>query len=60
MISARHNQRSVAAQNRKELIAAGFNRRDLVKMGLATSAGWPVTKRGVSARALKSAGFADG
>jgi hypothetical protein len=60
MISARQNQRSVAAKNRKELIAAGFNRRDLVKMGLVTSAGWLVTTRGVSARALNSTGFADG
>jgi hypothetical protein len=42
------------------LIAAGFNRRDLVKMGLVTSAGWLVTTRGVSARALNSTGFADG
>jgi hypothetical protein len=39
MISARQKQRSVAAKNRKELIAAGFNRRDLVQMGLVTSAG---------------------
>jgi FtsP/CotA-like multicopper oxidase with cupredoxin domain len=60
MMSARQNPRSVAAKNRKELIAAGFTRRDLVKMGLVTSAGWLVAKRGLSARAVNSAGFEDG
>jgi FtsP/CotA-like multicopper oxidase with cupredoxin domain len=59
-MSARQTLRSVAARNRRELIAAGFTRRDLVKMGLVTSAGWLVAKRGLSARALNSAGFEDG
>ena len=40
-----------AAKNRRELIAAQFSRRDLMKMGLLTSAGLLIPKRGLSARA---------
>ena len=40
-----------AAKNRRELIEAGFSRRDLVKMGLLTGAGYLVAKGGLSARA---------
>jgi FtsP/CotA-like multicopper oxidase with cupredoxin domain len=40
-----------AAKNRQELIAAGFSRRDLLRMGLLTGAGYLVTKSGLSARA---------
>src|SRR5262245_7622210 len=40
-----------AAQNRRELIAAGFGRRELFKLGLLTSSGYLVTKGGLSARA---------
>lgn len=40
-----------AVDNRKELIAAGFTRRDLMRMGLLTSAGYLVAKGGLSARA---------
>ena len=32
----KEKQREVAAKNRRELIAEGFNRRDLLKMGLLT------------------------
>src|SRR2546428_6709894 len=60
MVSAREKRRSNAAKNRRELIAAGFTRRDLVKMGLVTSGGWLIPKRGLSARALDSAGDDDG
>src|SRR3989442_15671284 len=60
MVSAREKRRSNAAKNRRELIAAGFTRRDLVKMGLVTSAGWLIPKRGLSARALDSAGDDEG
>lgn len=49
-----------SARNRQELIAAGFTRRDLVKMGLVTSAGLLVEKNGLSARARNSAGEATG
>ena len=38
-----------AAKNRRELIEARFTRRDLVKMGLLTSAGYLVSKDGLSA-----------
>jgi len=47
---ARWKEMENAAKNRRELIAAGFNRRDLFKMGLLTSAGYLVAKRGLSAR----------
>ena len=40
-----------AAKNRRELIAAGFSRRDLAKMALLTGAGYLVVKGGLSARA---------
>lgn len=49
----------VAAKNRRELIAAGLKRRDLLKMGLLTSAGMLIPKIGLSARPLTSAGFVD-
>src|SRR5215471_8482071 len=41
-----------AAENRRELIAAGLtSRRDLMKMGLLTAGGMLVAKSGLSARA---------
>jgi FtsP/CotA-like multicopper oxidase with cupredoxin domain len=46
-----------ARKNRQELI--GVSRRDLMRMGLLTSAGFLVAKRGLSARALNSAGWLD-
>src|SRR2546426_6005791 len=60
MVSAREKRRSNAAKNRRESIAAGFNRSDLVKMGLVASGGWMIPKRGLSARALDSAGDDEG
>src|SRR2546426_3946839 len=60
MVSAREKRRSNAAKNRRELIAAGFTRRDLVKMGLVTSGGGVVPKRGLCARAPGSAGADEG
>ena len=39
-----------AMKNRQEIIAAGLTRRDLLKMGLLTSAGMLVAKSGLSAR----------
>ncbi len=47
---ARWKEMLDAAKNRRELIAAGFDRRQLFKMGLLTSAGYLVAKRGLSAR----------
>ena len=55
----RDKQREVAAKNRRELIAQGFSRRDLLKMGLLTSAGMLIPKMGLSARPLTSAGYVD-
>src|SRR3989442_5994208 len=60
MVSAREKRRSNAAKNRRELIAAGFTRRDLVKMGLVTSGGGLIPKRGFRGRALGSAGGDEG
>lgn len=51
--------KQTAADNRRELIAAGFKRRDLLKMGLLTSAGMLIPKKGLSARPLTSSGFFD-
>ena len=40
-----------AAKNRREIIAAQLSRRDLIKAGLLTSAGYLIQKNGLSARA---------
>jgi FtsP/CotA-like multicopper oxidase with cupredoxin domain len=53
----KERQREVAARNRRELLAAGLGRRDLLKMGLLTGAGMLVPKVGLSARPLTSAGY---
>src|SRR5579883_2624684 len=47
------NKRDVdnARKNRLELIKAGLTRRDLLRMGLITSAGYLVAKNGLSSRA---------
>ncbi|HEX8180714.1 MAG TPA: multicopper oxidase domain-containing protein [Pyrinomonadaceae bacterium] len=55
----KERDRELAAKNRRELIAARFTRRDLLKMGLLTSAGMLIPKVGLSARPLTSAGFID-
>src|SRR5215813_1990740 len=52
----KEKDRQTAARNRGELIAAGFKRRDLLKMGLLTSAGMLIPKKGLSARPLSSTG----
>ncbi len=54
---SRRQQRELqnAAKNRRELIAARLTRRDLVKLGLLTSAGYLIRKRGLSARATSAA-----
>jgi FtsP/CotA-like multicopper oxidase with cupredoxin domain len=48
-----------AARNRREIIAAQLTRRDLMKMGLLTGAGYLIPKHGLSARPLKSDGGHD-
>ncbi len=48
-----------AFKNRQELIKAGFDRRDLMKMGLLTGGGLLVTKNGLSSRAYASWGDGD-
>jgi FtsP/CotA-like multicopper oxidase with cupredoxin domain len=45
-----------AAKNRREIIAAQLSRRDMLKLGLLSSAGFLVPTRGLSARARNSAG----
>src|ERR1043166_2857797 len=54
----KEKERQTAANNRRELIAAGFKRRDLLKMGLLTSAGMLIPKKGLSAHPLTRSGFA--
>ena len=41
----------IARRNRQEIIKAGLSRRDLFKLGLITSGGYLVAKKGLSARA---------
>src|ERR1041384_8834819 len=54
----RHEKdRQIAAHNRRELIAAGFKRRDLLKMGLLTSAGMLIPKKVFGAHPINSAGM---
>ncbi len=55
----REKDARIAAKNRRELIAAGLKRRDLMKMGLLTAAGMLIPKKGLSAHPLTSAGFVD-
>jgi FtsP/CotA-like multicopper oxidase with cupredoxin domain len=47
---AQHKQMCDAAENRRQIVAAGLTRRDMVKAGLLTSAGYLVAKKGLSAR----------
>jgi len=49
----RYREMLDAAKNRRELITAQFDRRELIKMGLITSAGLLAPIRGLSARALQ-------
>src|SRR5262245_10569341 len=49
-----------ASLNRRELIDARLTRRDLARLGLLTGAGLLVPARGLSARAVNSAGVEDG
>jgi len=55
----KEKDKQTAANNRRELIAAGFKRRDLLKMGLLTSAGMLIPKKGLSARPLNTMGAFD-
>ena len=45
-----------AAKNRREIVAAGLSRRDMLRMGLLTSAGLLIPMSGLSVRARSSAG----
>jgi FtsP/CotA-like multicopper oxidase with cupredoxin domain len=53
----KEREKQTAADNRSELIAAGFKRRDLLKMGLLTSAGMLIPKKGLSAHPMTRSGF---
>jgi FtsP/CotA-like multicopper oxidase with cupredoxin domain len=55
----RKKEQRNARKNRQEIAAAGLSRRELFKMGLITSAGFLIPKKGLSARALNSAGVRD-
>ena len=57
----RRREREVknAAKNRREIIAARLSRRDMIKAGLLTSAGYLIQKNGLSARAQFGGGFGD-
>src|SRR4026208_1594429 len=48
-----------AAKNRREIIAARLSRRDMIKAGLLTSAGYLIHKNGLSARAQFSGSDCD-
>jgi len=47
----RSRETEIARRNRQELITAKLSRRELIKLGLLTSSGFLVAKRGLSARA---------
>ncbi|HYP29550.1 MAG TPA: multicopper oxidase domain-containing protein [Blastocatellia bacterium] len=53
---SREREMENAAKNRREIIAARLSRRDMIKAGLLTGAGFLIPKRGLSAWALNSAG----
>src|SRR6185369_8688480 len=53
----KERERQTAANNRRELIAAGFKRRELLKMGLIASTGMLIPKKGLSAHPISSAGM---
>ena len=55
----KEKEKQTASNNRAELIAAGFKRRDLLKMGLLTSAGMLIPKKGLSAHPLNTRGSFD-
>jgi FtsP/CotA-like multicopper oxidase with cupredoxin domain len=55
----KEKDKQTASNNRAELIAAGFKRRDLLKMGLLTSAGMLIPKKGLSAHPLNTRGSFD-
>jgi FtsP/CotA-like multicopper oxidase with cupredoxin domain len=54
---ARYKEMLNAAKNRRELIAAQYDRRELIKMGLVTAAGLLAPIKGLSARALPQQGI---
>ena len=49
-------EKQQAAKNRREIIAAGLSRREMLRLGLLTSAGLLVPMSGLSVRARTSAG----
>ena len=50
----RSRDAEIARRNRQELITAKLSRRDLIKLGLLTSSGLLIAKRGLSARAARA------
>ena len=49
-------EKQQAAKNRREIVAAGLSRREMLRLGLLTSAGLLVPMSGLSVRARTSAG----
>ena len=49
-------EKQQAAKNRREIVAAGLSRREMLRMGLLTSAGLLIPMSGLSVRARSSAG----
>src|SRR5262245_12192274 len=58
--SARGRLARDARRNRQEILQAHLGRRELVKLGLLTSAGYLVGRRGLSAMASRDGGGGDG
>ena len=56
----REKEIELAAHNRRELIAAGLGRRELLKMGLLTAAGVLISTKGLSPHPRSRSGFALG
>jgi FtsP/CotA-like multicopper oxidase with cupredoxin domain len=56
MAGWRQRLAETARRNRVELVDAGLTRRDLIKLGLVTGAGYLVTKLGLSSRAAGAGG----
>lgn len=50
LITRRNRLAEIARRNRSEIVASRLTRRDLIKMGLVSSAGYLVAKKGLSSR----------
>ena len=53
----REREADQAQKNRREIVAAQLSRREMMQMGLLTSAGFLIPKKGLSARPMTRSGF---